>query len=75
MVIAQVALECVGHMILIVGLLPLGPIITCYQTIIWATLPLVNGSSVVQNMHTNGKNVNMLNAITSHNVCMRQIPS
>ena len=71
-VITPVTLECVGHMTLTVGLLPLGPTTTHYQTIIGAPLPLVNGSSVVQNMPTNGKNVNMLNALTSHNVCMRQ---
>ena len=35
--------------------LPLGPTTTPYQTIICAPLPLVNGSSVVQNMPTNGK--------------------
>ena len=72
MVIAPVTLECVGHMTLIVGSLPLEPTTIRYQTIICAPSPLVNGSSVVPNMPTNGKNVNMLNALTSHNVCMRQ---
>ena len=55
MVIEPVALECVGHITLIVGLLPLVPTTIRYQTIICAPSPLVNGSSVVPNMHTNGK--------------------
>ena len=72
MVIAPVTLEYVGHMTLIVGSLPFEPTTIHYQTMICAPSPLVNGSSVVPNMPTNEKNVNMLNALTSHNVCMRQ---
>ena len=55
MVIAPVTLECVGHMTLIVGSLPFEPTTIRYQTITCAPSPLVNGSSVVPNMPTNGK--------------------